>query len=266
MRRLRTARGSVDPLADRVPRRIAVEQRAGDGRVRDPGAGERAGELGHAARRAVREPLARRHRLVVERPRRLQVEDHDRHLRRLHRGQHLRRRRVGRRVERGPARRGRRQLARPPRGRRSRRVDQPGRDDVGAELARASPRARAGSPRAARAAPRTAASTRRGRCRTRRRAASSLGSPAAVPRLAAVAPRAAQPRPRAPVEIAGASARSRSRSGGRRRRCSGPGPRSCSSVIAVCRQPRIATASTTPMIVPRPPKIEMPPSSTIVTT
>ena len=39
-----------------------------------------------------------------------------------------------------------------------------------------------------------------------------------------------------------------------------------SAVIAVWRQPSTATARTTPMIVPRPPKIETPPSSTTVTT
>src|SRR2546423_378455 len=39
-----------------------------------------------------------------------------------------------------------------------------------------------------------------------------------------------------------------------------------SAVNAVCRQPSTATATITPAIVPRPPKIEMPPSRTIVTT
>ncbi len=39
-----------------------------------------------------------------------------------------------------------------------------------------------------------------------------------------------------------------------------------SAVIADCRQPSTATARTTPMIVPRPPKIETPPSRTTVTT
>ena len=39
-----------------------------------------------------------------------------------------------------------------------------------------------------------------------------------------------------------------------------------SAVIAVWRQPRTATARTTPTIVPRPPKIETPPSRTAVTT
>ena len=58
-----------------VPRRVAVEQRARDRAVGDARPRERAGELRHAAGRAVREPLARRHRLVVERARRLQVED-----------------------------------------------------------------------------------------------------------------------------------------------------------------------------------------------
>ena len=71
--------------------------------------------------------------LVVERARRLQVEDHDRRLRRLHRRQHLRRRGVGRGVEHDQLDAARRErLARLARG--LRRVDEPGRDDVGAEL------------------------------------------------------------------------------------------------------------------------------------
>ena len=89
----------IEPFAQHVPRRVAVEQRARDGAVRDARARERAGDLGHAAGRAVRQPFAGRHRLVVERPRRLQIEDDDGRTDRLHGGQHLRRRRVRRRIE-----------------------------------------------------------------------------------------------------------------------------------------------------------------------
>ena len=203
--------------------------------------------------------------LVVERAGRLQVEDHDRRLRRLHGGQHLRRGRVGRRVE-------QHQLDRPAASSVARlaralgRVDEAGRDDVGAELRRASPRARAGSPRAARAAPRTAASRRRGRSRRRRPAASSASSSAAASSRRRRARALRSLRRAAPVEIARRSARPRSRSAGRRRRCSGPAPRSGRASSTSAGSRGSPTASTTPMIVPRPPKIEMPPSSTIVTT
>ena len=127
----------------------------------------------------------------------------------------------------------------------SRRIDEPGRDDVGAQLARAAPRCPAGSPRAARAAPRTAASTRRGRCRRRRCAAARV--------LTAPSACAAPPRAGALRRCAAARARA-----GRGRRAFGTITLASSSppttmfwscagtrsaVIAVCRQPSTATAS-----------------------
>ena len=128
--------GGLDPAAQLLPGRIAGQQRARDRVVRNTRARERARELGHAAGRAVREPLARGHRLVVEAARGLQVEDDDGHLRRLHCGQHLRGRRVRRRVEHDDVDAAGRQqvagLARALRG-----VDEAGGDDLGAELGEA---------------------------------------------------------------------------------------------------------------------------------
>ena len=128
--------GRLDPAAQAVPGGIARQQRARDRVVRDPRARERARELRHAAGRAVREPLARGHRLVVEAARRLQVEDHDRRLGRLHRGQHLRRGRIGRGVDHDEvdAARGK-QVAGLARA--LGRVDEACRDDLGAELCEA---------------------------------------------------------------------------------------------------------------------------------
>src|SRR5262249_815974 len=65
----------IEPLVQDGPGRIALEQRPGDGSVRNPRPRERAGDLRDAAGGAVREPLAGGHRLVVERARRLHVED-----------------------------------------------------------------------------------------------------------------------------------------------------------------------------------------------
>ncbi len=166
--------GGLDPAAQAIPGRVAGQQRARDRVVRDPRAREGARQLGHAAGRAVREPLARRHRLVVETARGLQVEDHDRHLRGLHRGQHLRRGRVGRRVEHDDVDAARGQqvagLARALGG-----VDETGRDDLRPELGESAPRRRADSRGGARAGPRTAASRPPGRCR-RVRPAGARGS------------------------------------------------------------------------------------------
>ena len=234
-------------------------ERSGDRAVRDARARERARELGHAAGRAVREPLARRHRLVVERARRLQVEDHDRRLRGLHDGQHLGRRGVGRRVDASRGRRApRRALARLARAPAACRRGRPRRRPRPAPASRASmpalvalePLAQAlelrpvrGEADAEHADPRRRAAPHPvSRLRPRRwRRAPALRSRSA----------------RAPVDVARCSGRSRSRAGGRRRRCSDPGPGRGRAVIAVCRQPRTATARTTPTIVPRPPKIEI---------
>ncbi len=119
----------VEPLAQRVPRGIAVEQRPRQRPVADPRPGQRPRDLRHAAGGAVGEPLAGRHPLVVERARRLEVEDDDRGVDRLHDGEDLGRRRVGRGVEEeelGP-RRAERVACRPGR---LRRVHEPGRDDL----------------------------------------------------------------------------------------------------------------------------------------
>ena len=125
--------GSVDPLPDRLPGRIAVLQGAGDRAVRHACAGEGARELGDAAGRAVRQPLAGGHPLVVERPCRLEVEDDDRRLRRLHRREHLRRCGVGCRVEEDQLDScGGERLAGGAGGLRG--VDEPRADDVRAEL------------------------------------------------------------------------------------------------------------------------------------
>ena len=123
---------SVDPLAEGVPSRVAVEQCSGHRPVRDPRSRERACDLGDATGGAVGEPLTGRHRLVVERARRLEVEDHDRRVDRLHGREHLRGRRVRRRVEEHEidARAGE-QLAGDPRT--LGRVDEPGRDDLDAQ-------------------------------------------------------------------------------------------------------------------------------------
>ena len=92
------ARG-VEPLAQGVPGRVALEQRPRDRPVGNRGTCQGARDLRDAACRAVCEPLARRHRLVVERARRLEVQDDDRRVDRLHDGEHLGRGRVGRRVD-----------------------------------------------------------------------------------------------------------------------------------------------------------------------
>ena len=215
-------RGGGDPVGERVPGGVAVEQRAGHGRVRDARPRERSRELGHAAGRAVGEPLAGGHGLVVEGAHRLQVEDDDRHLRRLHRREHLRRGGVGRRVEhdqldpaRGEPLPG---LARGLRG-----IDEAGRDDLGPEVGelRLEPEPVALEPLAqplelrpvrGEADPEDAdpAASRALRQRVLRRAGAPRGSAAATAR-------AGRGRRR--------SARSRSGSAGRRRRCSGPARR-----------------------------------------
>ena len=135
---------------------------------------------------------------VVERPRRLQIEDHDRRIDRLHDRQDLRRRRIGRRVEQHEvgSRRGERR-ARLSSGLGS--VDESCGDDLGAERLepRLDPALVALEPLAQ--ARRTAASTQRGRSRRCRLSRSlRLRRCGAVPaRL-----RAAQPRAGAPVDVA----------------------------------------------------------------
>src|SRR5204863_9371169 len=65
----------LEPVTDELPCAVAVEQRAGDRTVRNPRTRECAGELRDATCRAVGKPLARCHPFVVERARRLQVQD-----------------------------------------------------------------------------------------------------------------------------------------------------------------------------------------------
>ena len=126
------ARG-VQPLAQSDPGGVAVGQRPRDGAVGDSRPGQRARYLGDAARGAVGEPLARRHALVVDRARRLEVEDDDGGIDRLDDREDLRGRRVGGRVDeqelRPRCREGRARHA----GRLGR-VDETGRDDLGAHL------------------------------------------------------------------------------------------------------------------------------------
>ncbi len=100
-RRTKVVHGArcVEPLGSDVPRGVAVEQRPRDRSVGDRGPCQCAGDLRDAARGAVGEPFAGRHRLVVERGSRLQVEDDDRRVDRLHDGKDLGRRRVRRRVD-----------------------------------------------------------------------------------------------------------------------------------------------------------------------
>ena len=92
------ARG-VEPLAQGVPGGVAVEQRPRDRPVGNRGTCQGARDLRDAACRAVREPFAGGHRLVVERARGLEVQDDDRRVDRLHDGEHLGRRRIRRRVD-----------------------------------------------------------------------------------------------------------------------------------------------------------------------
>ena len=121
--------GGVQPFAQHVPCRVAVEKRPRHRSVRDARARECACDLRDAARRAVGEPLACRHGFVVERARRLKIEDDDRRIDGLHDRKHLRRRRIGRRVEHDEvdARRGERRAGL---SRGLRRIHQPGRDDL----------------------------------------------------------------------------------------------------------------------------------------
>jgi len=79
----------ADPGGDLLPGPLVAVDRAGDGVVGDPRAGERAGQLGHAAGRAVGQPFAGVGVLVVERRRGLEPEQHHRHLGRLHGREHL---------------------------------------------------------------------------------------------------------------------------------------------------------------------------------
>src|SRR5581483_1419375 len=253
----------VDPVADDIPGGIAVEKRPRHRPVGDACAREGSGELGHAAGRAVREPFAGRHPFVVDGARRLQVEHDDGRLRLLHRGEHLRRGRIRRRVEHHQlhARRGelRTRLARLLRA-----VDEARRDDLCAELRQPAlevllialepfaqavelrPVRRQADPEHAdpRGHPLSA-----GACEPMWRRASSLRNLTRARRTRSAALGTitlAISRP--PTTMFWSCDETRS------------------SVSAVCRQPRIATARSTPTIVPRPPKIDTPPRRTIVTT
>ena len=260
VRRLRTAEAASSHSREHAPRRVAVEQRSRDRPVGDPRAGERAGDLGDAAGRAVRQPFGGRHRLVVERPRRLEIEDHDRRIDRLHGRQHLRRRRVGRGVEQDEiGSRCGEHLARLPsapgacrRGRRRRPRAHPLEARLDPALIALEPLAQALElrPVGGEADPEDADP----HCPSACAASARCLRP---PRCAAARARAGTCRAR--------SGRSRSRGGARRRRCSGPGRargrRSARSGAAEHRDGKDDAE-----IVPRPPKIETPPSRTIVTT
>ena len=92
------ARG-VEPLTQGVPAGVAVEQRPGDRPVGNRRTCQGARDLRDAAGRAICEPFAGGHRLVVERARGLEVQDDDRRVDRLHHGEHLGRCRIRRRVD-----------------------------------------------------------------------------------------------------------------------------------------------------------------------
>ena len=121
----------IQPLAQHHPRRIAVEERAGDGAVRDARARQGTRNLGNAAGRAVREPLPGRHPLVVDRSRRLEIEDDDGRMGRQHNRKYLRRGRVRRRVDQDEID-PRCAEGFPRASRRLYGIDEPGRDDLGA--------------------------------------------------------------------------------------------------------------------------------------
>ena len=85
--------------ASSVPAGVVLEQRPRDRPVGNRGTCEGACDLRDAACRAVCEPFAGGHRLVVERARGLEVQDDDRRVDRLHHGEHLGRGRIRRRVD-----------------------------------------------------------------------------------------------------------------------------------------------------------------------
>ena len=197
----------VEPLAQGAPRPGSPSRSVPvDRPVRESRAREGARDLRDAACRAVGEPLARGHRLVVERARRLEVEDDDRRVDRLHDGQHLGRRRIRRRVDAGGARR-RPAASASPAARAACGVSTRPAETTSAPIAlERGPRSRAGSPRAARAGRRTAASTRRARCRrspTRGGAAPPHVRLRLCGRRVPASSAAPQPRARTPVDVSG---------------------------------------------------------------
>ena len=99
--------GGGDPIGDFVPTTRVVAEHAGDLVERDAGPVEDVGDLRHGAGGAIRQPLARHlrpvaesvERLVVDRRRRLQIENDHRHFRAPHDRQHGRRQGVRRDVQ-----------------------------------------------------------------------------------------------------------------------------------------------------------------------